>query len=220
MRIKPIRWIRNMFRCLIPVRNRGTVGTIQITLVICVWVMAFFIAVSVILERVKRPDDNWLAFLEAFTIGSACSIVIVIVTTIIQFISNRNDKAKDFLIYITNLSTLMFAIMREGCSLSKESKEPFAEELKRTAKDYIRNFERLYWFDGEKDDLYRNLSGDVFSLCIHLISDPAYAYNLDMKETKRIILNSYQFVDIVKLNDWNALDSIAELINSGNELSD
>ena len=117
--------------------------------------------------------------------------------------------------HLTNISEQLFIVKTECGSTNGQATDSFVDYLKRIANDFSHDFEELYWFDGETDDLYNTLSIKLLRLGINLNSDPAYAYNLDSQEIKEIILKSDQLIQIINPNGMHFLDGIVEEIKNG-----
>ena len=54
------------------------------TIIVSIWIFAIFLTSSIILKVLVRDNDT-ISFLQNYIIGITCSILVVIITTLLQY---------------------------------------------------------------------------------------------------------------------------------------
>lgn len=90
--------------------------------------------------------------------------------------------------------------------------ESYVQDLKNKTKEFKQNFEHLYWFSGEINELYDKVSNETISICKSISSDPAYFHLLNMSDIQEPLLNAYRFIERANPDGYNYLDGYAASI--------
>ena len=190
-----------------PIKGHGTIGMLQRTIVYSEWVLMLSVVISIALECINQSHEGWIQFFENYAIGTACSVVIVLVTTITQFVNIRNEKFDE----LVSALFKMFSTLEFSFDIKKSrSNEKLYNMLNFLSED-IRNCDslvcELFWFKRKYNKPFSRLSLKLLLLTTNLHKEyPPKDIYVDEKEVKRCIIQAKEFVSIVKPNSNNLLD--------------
>lgn len=191
------------------VKDRGTVGTLQTIIIYCERVLIASVVISVICEFNNTEHSGWIQFVENYAIGIACSVVIVIVTTIAQFYAERNKYLNKYLTDSMILSHALYAFKIMNDKKGKEEIRQFAERLINEIQNYNYFKKELYWFNKSIDDQYIRVHEENNFLVFRLKSAPEYIYYLTYNDIKNFIVGISDFYEMVYSKKHNFLHDIA-----------
>ena len=113
----------------------------KMTLQVCMLVLFALTILSVVLSLWN--GNEWISFAVDWCVGIACSIIVVIITTVIQFKAEQNRAIKEL---GAEVKSLLFHNQFEGFIFDDM---PYATELQTQEKNY---FEQR-WFDCIQEDV-------------------------------------------------------------------
>lgn len=85
------RIIKQIGAFFIPIKGGGLVGLYQRTIVISSWLLIFSIVMSIVFEW-KGTASAWLQLMKNYSLGVACSTLVVIVSAVIQYHSEHQKQ--------------------------------------------------------------------------------------------------------------------------------
>lgn len=201
--------MKQFARYFTPIKGYGTLGMYHWFIILSEWVLVISVVTSVILEINNPKHEGWIQFIENYAIGIACSDVIVLATSIAQFISERNKHAKKFYSSANVISYFLYAFKADYESFGKRHSQQFADGLLMHIKQFTsNNHEQLYWFNITKDDMYNQLDGELCSIAVWLDSSPDDIYEMTYNDIKDLIVDTYDFGNLVFPAKHNFLKSI------------
>lgn len=202
-------------RFFVPAKESGDIGMYQRTLVYSNWALLIFIALSLFLEIIGKGQNGWLNFFETYAIGAACSIIIVIITTVVQFKSKRNDGANDFLLYSNKIADSLFWVKRYSDTFGKERAKPYATILLESTQEYKKKREELIWFNPETDEMYAKVAKELDLLANRFEMYPDDVYNLKENEIKDTILDVYRFFILIHPDRKMFVEQMIHMVEIG-----
>ncbi len=200
---------KQVLRYCTRVKDRGTVGTFQTIIIYCIRVLIASVVISVICECYNIEHSGWIQFVENYAIGIACSVVIVIVTTIAQFYAERNKALNKYLSDSMILSHALYAFKLMLDKKGKEGSDKFADRLLNEIQNYNYSEKELYWFKKSIDDQYVSVHSELNFLVFRLKSAPEDIYFLTFKDIKDSIVGTSDFWESVYSKRHNFLHDIA-----------
>ena len=193
-----MRFFKQIVAYIKPIQGYGTIGMLQRTIVYSEWVLVLTVVLSIILQIFKGDDDGWLQFLENYAIGTACSVVIVIVITITQFVSERNTVFEEYYYSLLKLIIhleLAFSHKKEG---NEELLKHQLDEVKNDLDNNCSLSRKLFWFNRKKQKQFFRVCTstytldyaqlkDIHNLGINLNEDEFFNYKIESLMLIRMI---------------------------------
>lgn len=192
-----------------PIIGYGSLGLYHWFILLSEWVLIASVIASVVFEINNPKHEGWIQFAENYAIGIACSDVIVLFTSIAQFISERNKRAKEFYSSANIISYFLYAFKSDYDSFDKAHSKQFADGLLMHIKQYAsESHEQLYWFNKRKDEEYNQLDGELCSIVSWLNESPDDIYEMTYNDIKDLIVDTYDFGNMVFPSKHNFLKNI------------
>ena len=102
-----------------------------------------------------------------YAVGIACSAVVVLFTTIIQYSREHSKKLKEFNNIIFPILTSMCLLEDENDVLLKKRLDVFLSYFD----SYNKYISKLFWFDAEKDSVYIKLIIEMTKVFVNIHSN-------------------------------------------------
>lgn len=171
-----------------PIKGHGTVGTLQRIIVSSEWVFIITVIISVLCECVNQSHSGWLQFIENYAIGTACSVVIVIVMTIVQFVSERNSVYDEFYHSLFKITSLLdFA--NDSNKRQARTLQVDLGELDKELEVGREKASKLYWFNIIKEEKYLRVRTVLFKMFVYMHKDyKQLSMPLNENEIKQFII--------------------------------
>ena len=193
-----IYFFRQIAVYLVPVKGRGTIGMYQNIIVVSLWIESISICTAILI-CMHGSDNKWANFCQNTMIGIFCSAMLILVTTIIQFISERNKLfstvCDDIVLFIACLADSL----TDRVELTKKQYEIKFKSIKKVIDDSESIIDNdLIWFNVKTNDLYHKVCNDIVKLKIPFLTDrdPVDAIMSINKElTERVTINMKKMVD-------------------------
>ncbi len=154
-----------------PIKGYGTIGMLQRTIVYSEWVLIISVVISIILQCFNINNDGWIQFFENYAIGIACSVVIVIVITVTQFISERNGVYNDYYYSLFELLSHLDLAYSDQKTNNKKSLNLMLKLIKEDLAENTKISQNLYWFNIKKDEQFRRVITKTYYLKLQLIKE-------------------------------------------------
>lgn len=194
-----------------PIKGHGTIGMFQRTIVYSEWVLLFSVVISIVLEYINKSHEGWIQFFENYAIGIACSVVIVLVTTITQFISERNKEFDDF---YNSVFSLIFYFEEASRAKEKDHQNTLSKLLdliKEEADNCSKPLNSLFWFKTRIENQYKMVAIKLRIIIIgqKLISenDDLYVSSEEIQDCRREIT---AFIRLLKLDNYQLFNYLEE----------
>lgn len=156
---KQVKQIKAYFK---PIKGYGTIGMYQRTIVYSLWVLVICFLLSIFLELFKG-NNTFLGFVETYAIGIACSDVVVIVTSITQFKSERERMVREYYYSVFELVVYLYNLLE--CKEEGYLIETHDISLKfEKTESYIAS---MFWFDKTKQEKYSKVVGNILRIRIN-----------------------------------------------------
>lgn len=206
-----ITFFKQFVAYLKPIKGHGTIGMFQRTIVYSEWVLIFSVVVSISLECLNKSHEGWIQFFENYAIGTACSVVIVLVTTITQFISERN---KEFDVFYN--SVIVLFLYFEEASRAKENEyqntlSKLLDLIKEEADTCSKPLKSLFWFKTRIENEYKMVAIKLKILLnkqkTYSKMDDLYVSVEEIQDCRREIT---AFIRLLKLDNYHFLNYLEE----------
>lgn len=181
-----MRFFKQIVAYIKPIQGYGTIGMLQRTIVYSEWVLVLTVVLSIILQIFKGDDDGWLQFLENYAIGTACSVVIVIIITITQFVSERNKVYLEYYYSLLNLIIHLELAFSQKTEKNERSLKIMLDEVKKDLDKNCKLSCELFWFSQKKDLQFRRLCTITYKLDLYQRKD---MHNKDIYMSKEEFCN-------------------------------
>ena len=158
------------------------------TIVLCAIVFAVCVIVSCILEFSCLSQYSACVFIKDYAIGIACSIIVVYITTLLQFKFEQRKLLKSTL---EKIRWLLFEYTCVIISLDPTEGTPdklwayYDDKIDKVLKEISNQLLELEWFSKKKNTVKNNMIRSVFGLRLKMISVD------DGVHVKRIIGSSH-----------------------------
>ncbi len=208
-------FFKQLLAYLKPIKGHGTIGMLQQTIVYSEWVLVVSVISSIVLEFFNTDHGGWIQFFENFAIGIACSDVIVIVTVVIQFLSERDRKLSRYKSSVLIICMYLYEYRKSYINSETENIQVYAGELAKGIKQYRDDSIKLFWFNVKTNDQYNKLEDclDGFTLWLYYYENDVYS--MEEKEIRECIIFARDFFDSVNTVKFNPLEKTVQSINSG-----
>lgn len=156
------KWLKQIITYFKPIKECGTIGMYQRTIVYSLWVLVICFLLSIFLELFKG-NNTFLGFVETYAIGIACSDVVVIVTSITQFKSERERMVREYYYSVFELVAYLYVLLEckeEGYLIETHD---FSLKIEKT-ESYIAS---MFWFDKTKQEKYSKVVGNILRIRIN-----------------------------------------------------
>lgn len=156
------KWLKQIITYFKPIKGYGTIGMYQRTIVYSLWVLVICFLLSIFLELFKG-NNTFLDFVETYAIGIACSDVVVIVTSITQFKSERERMVREYYYSVFELVAYLYNVLE--CKEEGYLIETHDISLKfEKTESYIAS---MFWFDKTKQEKYSKVVGNILRIRIN-----------------------------------------------------
>lgn len=152
------------------------------TIIVSIWIFIILLTSSVTL-KILFPNNDTISFLQNYIIGITCSILVVIITTFLQYKSEYEKVMSEF------TSVLRQAILNLTVALSYQEKnveEKFCRRIIEKIKDDFGKFNQLNQsfccFSKKNHQKYVELAKIILKLYVSLIVDSEKPYYDMIKE--------------------------------------
>ena len=152
------------------------------TIIVSIWIFIILLTSSVTL-KILFPNNDTISFLQNYIIGITCSILVVIITTFLQYKSEYEKVMSEF------TSVLRQAILNLTVALSYQEKnveEKFCRRIIEKIKDDFDKFNQLNQsfccFSKKNHQKYVELAKIILKLYVSLIVDSEKSYYDMIKE--------------------------------------
>ena len=180
------------------------------TIIVSIWIFVILLTSSVIL-KILFPNNDTISFLQNYIIGITCSILVVIITTFLQYKSEYEKVMSAF------TSVLRQSILNLTVALSYQEKnveEKFCRRIIEKIKDDFGKFNQLNQsfccFSKKNHQKYMELAKIILKLYIPLIVDSEKTY-YDMVKEK---IDYPTYIELAqKINEFISDDINKKMIN-------
>ena len=180
------------------------------TIIVSIWIFVILLTSSVIL-KILFPNNDTISFLQNYIIGITCSILVVIITTFLQYKSEYEKVMSAF------TSVLRQSILNLTVALSYQEKnveEKFCRRIIEKIKDDFGKFNQLNQsfccFSKKNHQKYMELAKIILKLYIPLIVDSEKTY-YDMVKEK---IDYPTYIELAqKINGFISDDINKKMIN-------
>lgn len=210
-----ITFFKQFVAYLKPIKGHGTIGMFQRTIVYSEWVLVVSVISSIVLESFNTGHGGWIQFFENFAIGIACSDVIVIVTVVIQFLSERDRKLSRYKSSVLIICMYLYKYRKAYINSETENTQVYVGELAKGIKQYRDDSIKLFWFNVKTNDQYNKLDNCLARFTLWLYYYENDVYSMEEKEIRECITYARDFFDSVNTVKYNPLEKIVQFINSG-----
>ena len=144
------------------IEGYGTIGTYQRIIVISIWIIICGSFLSVVFNAF--PQNSWMNLLCNYAIGITCSAIVLLVSTIIQFVSDRNRIANEFSVKVLILLTYLLEVVDGNISECVDNRNK-----RKLINDMITDCEKtgyssLFWFNVDSFDIYLKVNQYILGL--------------------------------------------------------
>ena len=209
--------IRGSFMLWNSSRSRTTLGILRKTVVISLLVTMLLFASTIAIE-VIGTDNHWLSTVQNIFIGVGCSLVVVVITSIIQFKAEINKLEEMF---FSALYPLLSRIQNmENLDYDNIDKQEYYR-IYGLVRDHYQKYDsvadKMIWFSFEKNRKFIKLNMQLLLLYDH-ISDSNRSTSdtikqpVDKDKLSEIIKESRDFADYLnyRLGKVNIFDFLME----------
>ncbi len=181
------KWLKQIITYFKPIKGYGTIGMYQRTIVYSLWVLVICFLLSIFLELFKG-NNTFLGFVETYAIGIACSDVVVIVTSITQFKSERERMVREYYYSVFELVVYLYNLLEckeEGCLIETHD---ISLKFEKT-ESYIAS---MFWFDKTKQEKYSKVVGSILRIRINY-------FKHEKENASKISANFFEKKDVDEL---------------------
>jgi len=209
--------IRGSFMLWNSSRSRTTLGILRKTVVISLLVTMLLFASTIAIE-VIGTDNHWLSTVQNIFIGVGCSLVVVVITSIIQFKAEINKLEEMFFWALYPLlSRIQKMANLDYDNIDKKEYYRIYGLVRDHYQKYDSVAEKMIWFSFEKNSKFVMLDMYVFMLYEHISNsnDPTsdkIMQPVDRDKLGEIIKESRDFADYLnyKIGKVNIFDYLME----------
>lgn len=154
------------------------------TLVISYIIFFIVLAISVVIELLNL-NLRWLDFFKNYSTGIACSIIVVIVTTYLQFKHEREKKLNEISskigMFFFKYIILIISLYPEEQTTKVEHKR-YYDEFHNITYEIIKELFEITWFSKRKNKLAYDLQTDFMRLYLDM--------SIDLDKPKKFAIES------------------------------
>lgn len=152
------------------------------TIIVSIWIFAIFLTSSIILKVLVRDNDT-ISFLQNYIIGITCSILVVIITTLLQYKSEYEKVMSEF---ISTLRQLILSLSVAFSYQEEDVEEIYCREIIEKIKDECDKLNQLnkifYCFNRKIRQRHIELVKIIIKLYIPLLDNSNDSYYDVLKE--------------------------------------
>lgn len=199
------KWLKQIITYFKPIKGCGTIGMYQRTIVYSLWVLVICFLLSIFLELFKGKN-TFLGFVETYAIGIACSDVVVIVTSITQFKSERNKKAFDFYLWLFKIVAYLNNYLELEANERVDTNPKYRKIIEQINRGFneFSNYAGILWFDNNIMDKYLKIIKQILN--IKLSYDGLIRKNqqknteclVEQKDIRTLTKEAYFFFNFIK----------------------
>lgn len=151
------------------------------TLIWSIVVLCVFVILSFVFEFTFLSKINIISFLSDYMIGVACSIVVVIITTFLQFKYEQRNLLNSIL---SDVRFFLFHFLLAAMSFDPKEEAPEAlhnyhfDELYNGIKKISAQLSNIQWFSKKKGKIAVDLQKSAMLIMIDMTKHPNRQYNL------------------------------------------
>lgn len=200
------KWLKQIITYFKPIKGFGTIGMYQRTIVYSLWVLGICIVLSIFLEFIKG-NNTFLGFVETYAIGIACSDVVVIVTSITQFKSERNKKAFDFYLWLFKIVAYLNDYLKLEANERVDTNPKYRKIIEQINREFneFSNHAVMLWFDNNIMDKYLKIIKQLWD--IRFSYDKLFQKSqktsteclIDQKDIRTLTQEAYSFFNLIKV---------------------
>ncbi len=150
---------------IFPINGTGELMSLQNIITISADIFVICFLVSIIIDVVCK---DCLDIIENYCIGIACSVIVVLFTTIIQYTKEHARLMKEF-------NNIVFPMVLVLYRITKADNEKHYDDMLDTIKAYIDDYTDfgnvLFWFNREKLEIYYNFCREMTNLFLIFYKD-------------------------------------------------
>ena len=155
---------------LVLIKGYGTIRSYQRVIVISTWIMIGGIISSIIISF--YTGYRWITILGDYSIGITCSAIVLLVSTSLQFVGERDRIAYDYIRALRKAFLYLSDVINnrdhyQGDDFSKAYTDLSALFEKCTQPSYT----SLYWFDVDTYDSYQWAITGVYYYSIRFVGE-------------------------------------------------
>ncbi len=162
-----------------PIKKKNTLAMHQRIIVIGGWIAISFTVISVILE-LFLSDMHIIRLLQQFMVGITCSMIVVIITTVLQFIKTRAEIFKRFYYNVFGIIVWFGDMVLLKDETNSEDLISKCKEIKMRIDECNRDTFDLIWFSAEKEKAYNKVVNNLFD--IKLIVEKIIKHKMECNE--------------------------------------
>lgn len=178
----------------------------QRTIVYSLWVFVISVVISVVIE-LSKGDNSFLNFLEMFSVGIACSDIVVIITTVTQFKAERDRKLFDFYLWVFNIVAYFnnYFELEENDRIAQTPKyKKIIKQISDTL-DMFSKYNTMFWFSINIEDEYLKIIKQLWD--IRFSYDKLFQKSqkksteclIDQKDIRTLTQEAYSFFNLIKV---------------------
>ncbi len=197
-----------------PIKRKNTLAMHQKIIVFGGWIAVSFTIISVILE-LFLSDVQIIGLLQQFMVGITCSMIVVIITTVLQYHKTRAEMFKRFsynvfgtVVWFGDMIELKDETNREELVNKCKGIEKRVDECKRDSFDII-------WFSEEKEESYKKVVDNLFEISFiveGIIKNKADCKRIDKSE--EIIDSTFDKMSFLWKKEFPDIIDVFELVKN------
>lgn len=167
-----IKWFDKHRRYYLPVQSHGVLSTYQKIIVYSSWISLCLLLISIVIE-IFGLTFHWLSTVQNYCIGIICSLVVVIVSSVIQFKTERARIIDNYLPALFQVVRLLqdAIALRDAGEAEKELID-ILNDINKAFYKYEKYSDELFWFNHEKQEQYTRLNLNVIVLSCKIAVGP------------------------------------------------
>ena len=169
MRVK--RFYRQILAYLAPIKGFGTVGMYQRIIAICIWLMIAGISLAIAMCAFMQTN-KWANLIENIGIGIACSAIIMLFSSSIEFVHKRDVILSEYSDIMLQLLVVLLSVADSKEQKDEEECKISYAQISELFDEYIRmGNSSLFWFEIRKFDIYLGLCTKMLKIELPFIKD-------------------------------------------------
>ena len=162
--------VRFFLRALfVPVKGSDTLSLHQKTITFSLWTILILLLTTIIIESLNTTN-HWLCFAENLMIGIICSAVVVVITVVLQFKAEQENRIKEHNSSVYSfLSCVNECLFKSNVSIQKE--QFLLDALYDERDRYLDNGFGLKWYSVRKRYEYSIVIVSVLPLIMPLLEN-------------------------------------------------
>ena len=202
--------IKQLIAVFRPIKGHGTIGMYQRAIVYSEWVLIVSVTLSVVLEVYNTEHTGWIQFFENYAIGTACSVVIVIVTTLIQFFHFSNQQINKAYSNLDRLQCSLILILDRKKELNGELPLAKYKRMLKPLEEYELLSEELFWFRTKIEKQYKVLEVKLLKLVLLYKYKPEDLILLSESDIMNTVNSIHNFLKLLRPKTNDSYDDLYE----------